>query len=411
MTTKDLVGAQSAADAGQGARLHGSRALARLPGPAEAAALLDDLAAAPCPFGPVAADRPLALYGAGNLGRLARDFLTAVGHDFALVIDRNAHALSGRPEWSGVSLMTPDEVPEEAKRGVRLLVSVATSPYAPLERALTALGFDDVAPFYDLVESFRSVHPLSNGWFAAPMTAAERANTAEVLARWDDDRSRAHHLQFLAWRRLRQEWVFDGAPVNNDDRFFIPEVTDRLRDDEVFVDAGAHFGGVTETFLARTNGAFGRIVAIEPDPANRARLEAEFRRILPGASGVSILDCALGAEAGEARFRDGLGYASQFSTTGAGQIRVQPLDALGLEPSFIKLHLEGAEFDALKGARQTLLAHHPIIAATVYHNADGVCETPLWLMQLLPDYQFLFRAHSWCGTGAVVYAIPPERGQ
>ncbi len=27
-------------------------------------------------------------------------------------------------------------------------------------------------------------------------------------------------------------------------------------------------------------------------------------------------------------------------------------------------------------------------------------------METLPDYRFLFRAHSWCGTGAVVYAIP-----
>jgi hypothetical protein len=28
---------------------------------------------------------------------------------------------------------------------------------------------------------------------------------------------------------------------------------------------------------------------------------------------------------------------------------------------------------------------------------------------LLPNYRFFFRAHSWCGTGGVVYAIPKER--
>jgi hypothetical protein len=64
----------------------------------------------------------------------------------------------------------------------------------------------------------------------------------------------------------------------------------------------------------------------------------------------------------------------------------------------------------LKGARQTLLTSRPIVAVTVYHNADGMWRTPLWLMQTLPDYRFLFRSHSWCGTGAVVYAIPKERG-
>jgi hypothetical protein len=85
------------------------------------------------------------------------------------------------------------------------------------------------------------------------------------------------------------------------------------------------------------------------------------------------------------------------------------LDALRLTLSFLKLHLEGAELPTLKGARETLLSSRPIVAATVYHNADGIWKTPLWLMQTLPDYRFLFRAHSWCGTGAVVYAIPDER--
>ena len=409
MTTSERAKEDPSATVGQTPRRHASRSLDHLPGPQEASALLDELAAAPSKFGPVAADRRLALYGAGNLGRLARDFLHAVGHDFDVVIDRNAEALAGDRAWAGVSLLHPDDVPEDVKTGVRLAVSVATSPYVPLERALAGLGFTDIAPFYDLAESFRSVHPLSNGWFAAPLTAEDRARTAKVLALWDDDISRAHHLQFLAWRRLRQEWVFDGAPVTTDDRFFIPEVTSRLGDDEAFVDAGAHCGGVTETFLARTKGAFRRIVAIEPDPSNRARLEVELRRMIPDLSRVAILDCALGEAEGEALFREGLGYASQISTTGAGRIRVRPLDALGLAPSFIKLHLEGAELGALYGAWQTLLAHRPIVAATVYHNADGIWKTPLWLMESLPDYRFLFRAHSWCGTGAVVYALPRER--
>ncbi len=30
-------------------------------------------------------------------------------------------------------------------------------------------------------------------------------------------------------------------------------------------------------------------------------------------------------------------------------------------------------------------------------------------METLPDYRFFFRAHSWCGNGAVVYCLPKER--
>jgi FkbM family methyltransferase len=175
------------------------------------------------------------------------------------------------------------------------------------------------------------------------------------------------------------------------------------------LDAGAHDGVVSQAFVRHTKGAFRRIAAIEPDPANRARLEANLHFWLPADPRVTVYDCALAEAEGGALFHDGLDYASQLSPTGRMRITTRALDTLELSPTFVKFHLEGGELPALKGARKTLLAHRPVIAATVYHNADGIWQTPHWLMQLLPDYRFLFRAHSWCGTGAVVYAIPKER--
>jgi FkbM family methyltransferase len=250
---------------------------------------------------------------------------------------------------------------------------------------------------------------LSNGWFAAPLTAFDREKTTEVLARWDDDVSRAHHLQFLAWRRLREEWVFDAAPPPDCARFFIPEVAGVLNDDEYLLDAGAHDGSVSHAFMQHTKGAFRRIAAIEPDPANRARLEANLQSWLPADLRVTVYDCALAEAEGDALFHDGIDYASQLSQTGRMRVRTRPLDALGVSPTFIKLHLEGAELVALKGAKRTLLEARPLIAATVYHNDDGIWRTASWLMETLADYRFLFHNHSWCGTGAVIYAIPHER--
>ena len=79
-----------------------------------------------------------------------------------------------------------------------------------------------------------------------------------------------------------------------------------------------------------------------------------------------------------------VGYAFQLSQSGQMSVTTRPLDALGFSPTFLNLHL-------------------------VYHNDDGIWKTPLWLMETLPEYRFLFRAHSWCGTGAVIDAIPKER--
>jgi FkbM family methyltransferase len=388
---------------------HLARSFTALPGPDRAAALLAETATKPCDFAPENDDRPIALYGAGKLGRLACEFLNVAGRDAAMVIDRNASLRAQEPAWAGTSVLAPYDVPDKVKRDVRLAVSLVMQAYVPVERSLLALGFEDVVPFYDLAEGLRDRHPLSNGWFAPPLSVQDRDNTERVLAAWDDDISRAHHLQFIAWRRLREEWTFEPAPPANEERFFIPEVARTLGEDEILLDAGAHHGSVTESFVRQTKGAFRQVIAVEPDPASRATLERTLRSCLPGDERVSIRDCALAEDDGEAIFHGGLGYASQLSPTGSLRITTRRLDTLDLKPTFVKFHLEGGELAALKGAHATLLAQRPIIAATVYHNADGIWKTPLWLMQNLPDYRFLFRADAWCGTGAVLYGLPKER--
>ena len=108
-------------------------------------------------------------------------------------------------------------------------------------------------------------------------------------------------------------------------------------------------------------------------------------------------------------FYEGLGYASQLSGLGKSEVSVTTIDQMCLSSSFVKLHLEGSELAALKGAQETISRCRPIIAATSYHNHLGLWELPKWLMGHLDNYRFFMRLHSWCGTGAVVYAIPEER--
>jgi hypothetical protein len=100
---------------------------------------------------------------------------------------------------------------------------------------------------------------------------------------------------------------------------------------------------------------------------------------------------------------------SQFAKTGQADVLTGTIDAAGLAPGFIKLHLEGGELDALRGGLATISKSRPVIALTVYHDADGLWRTASWMRENLTDYVLLMRTHSWCGTGAVIYAIPGER--
>ncbi|WP_299979422.1 FkbM family methyltransferase [Desulfobacula sp.] len=358
-------------------------------------------------------DRPLlALYGCGNLGRMARNYLAHFGFKLSFALDLKAEQYQQDPAWQGVSVLHPDEVAPEQRNSCLLAICVVTSPCIPLIKNLQTQGWSDCVPFYDIAEAYRDQHPLSNGWIAAPFTAVEIQNISTVLSGWSDNLSRAHHLQFLSWRRLREEWSFTDAPVTADDRFFIPEILSILNDHETFADFGAHTGSVAERFLKIKKGNFSRIWAIEPDQANMENLRKKISRMTPETrKRIQLKQTSVGSHPGASTFYYGLGYASQLSRLGQHKIKVNTIDELKLDPSYIKLHLEGAELDALKGAQKTILRHRPIITATTYHNDLGLWELPLWLMQKIPDYHFLLRLHSWCGTGSVIYCIPNERWQ
>jgi FkbM family methyltransferase len=322
------------------------------------------------------------LYGRGNLGKLAKEYCKTVGQP---VLGTLEHAEPHSSMWN----KSP------------VAVCVVNHPYVPIERHLLGdSGFEKVVPFYDFTEKFRGIHPLSNGWYLGDISP----NVNLVLTRWADDTSRAHHLQFLAWRRIREEWSFRDAPVTINDRYFIPEVLDCLNEKEVFLDVGAHHGEVSNHFAEITNWKFKQVILIEPDPYNYKALAAKVRIHDAMAFREFVSDTHE-----ERTFHYGLGYSSQLSDTGTFKVWTETIDSMSIEPTFIKLHLEGHELPALKGAIRTLIEKRPIVAATVYHNADGVWKTPMWLMDNLPKYKFLFRLHGWCGTGAVVYAIPKER--
>jgi FkbM family methyltransferase len=380
------------------------------PSTAVARLLLDEISATTADAGALAPRQPLALYGGGDLGRLARDHLRHLQIPIAAVIDRNAQAIEGDPGWAGIPVFHPDAVDPAFKQQAMLAVSIATSPFVPLQAALHADGWGEVVPYYDIAENFRDRHPLSNGWIAPTFGSEDIGAMSQALAGWDDDRSRAHHLQFIAWRRLRQDWTFSDAPVTVGDRFFIPEVVSLMTDEERYIDAGAHHGSVSRRFVETCQGRFKALTAIEPDPQSLQKLRETIAALPSEVSRrITVIDALLDSTPQPQRFHAGLGYASQIAASGDTERTSVTLDQLELAPTILKLHLEGYELPALNGAKATLSTYRPIVMATVYHNADGLHATANWLMRTLENYRFLFRLHSWCGTGAVIYALPQER--
>jgi FkbM family methyltransferase len=350
--------------------------------------------------------RPVVLYGAGQLGLLALAFCRHIGINVRYVLDRNAapgQLLNGQ-----VPVLLPAQI--EADQDCPVLITVATSPYSPIARDLGGWRWTNVLPFYDYAQHFASAHPLNNGWFAGALCPQDRTEIRAVLDRLADNHSRNAYLQFLAWRVFREDWVFPDAPVRAEDKYSIPQVAAVLSDKEDLVDVGAYDGRFLFHLLEVTHGRFSSALLFEPDQANLDLLQPALARLDPlQRQKVEVSSQAVSDASGLAGFSQGFDMASRLSAEGNSTVTSVRIDELGLRPSYLKIHVEGAELKVLRGAAGTLSNCRPIIAATVYHNRDGLWETASFLMNLLEGYDFLFRLHTWCGTGAVLYAIPRER--
>jgi FkbM family methyltransferase len=382
------------------------------PDVAQAHDLLHRITASPPYVVPSKINKSLYLYGAGSLGRMAWDYFRKIEIPVAGVIDKNASFHKQDTFWSAARLLTPDEVPEDVKLNALLAICVVTSSWGEVTHPLREVGWRNILPFYTLCAGYNDIHPLDNGWLTGVLTEEDQQRMVDVLGRYADDISRAHHLQFTAWHALQQEWVFSDAPVTTDDRYFIPEIVSLIHDHEFFTDLGAHYGSVCAKFMEVVKGKFAGLVAVEADAANAAKLRKYIETLPPKVrSKIHTEEILLGSEEGSAQFESGLGYVSRIVARGGTNVTLHTFDKLALAPTFIKAHLEGGELDALLGGLQTIRRYRPIIALTVYHDRKGLWQTARRLMDELGGcgYRYLFRLHGWQGTGAVLYLIPDRR--
>lgn len=177
----------------------------------------------------------------------------------------------------------------------------------------------------------------------------------------------------------------------------------------VLLDCGA-YDGLTAKEFEQAYGKYKRIYSFEPVPENFQLLEENTKDM----EDLVRLNKGVGQKADVIRFlvaRDG----SRSHCTGEIEVPVVRIDDEITEPvTFVKMDIEGMEMAALKGAETRLVADRPFLAICVYHLISDFHKIPLYLDQLLPDYQFRFRHHgdlNWKAPqyGTVLYGCPKEK--
>ena len=87
---------------------------------------------------------------------------------------------------------------------------------------------------------------------------------------------------------------------------------------------------------------------------------------------------------------------SSLVDNGAEKVQVTTIDAYAREKNlphvdFIKMDVEGAELDILKGAATTIARFKPILALSAYHKLDDFWTLTKFIKSIRPDYEFALR--------------------
>jgi FkbM family methyltransferase len=344
----------------------------------------------------------IVIYGAGNCGRNLAKTAIEKGMRVLAFLDARAESLL---TVDGIPCYFPgsEEACALAEKGTPAVIGVFnyTADPLPILSLLSDAGFASIISYFEIHERLQMVPEF---WLAPRHGLYERR--AEILAGlelFEDPVSRQVYHDHLALR-LTFDLKFLSIPAI--DSQYAPSDLPAPRQPMRLVDGGGFIGDTVEFFL--DHGLKMEAVAVfEPDMINFRKLVDASSRYTSEGVETLLYPCGVGGETGMLRFQDGQGAGSQLSERGDIHVQVLALDDIlpNFQPTLIKLDIEGAEPDALLGARRMIQLGMPDLAVCVYHTPAHLWEIPTLIREMFPSYRLFLRSHQFNGFDTVLYAI------
>ncbi|KAB3526636.1 FkbM family methyltransferase [Alkaliphilus serpentinus] len=170
--------------------------------------------------------------------------------------------------------------------------------------------------------------------------------------------------------------------------------------DEVFVDCGGYDGFTTKAFINRYP-QYKEIYYIEPF---RPFFEAS-KKTLKDYENIKFYNNATYCAKEYINF-DVNGSASYISEDGNTKVQAITLDEIiASEVTFIKMDVEGAEYESLLGAQRVIKEYKPKLAICVYHKQEDFWRIPKLVLSYNPDYKVYLRHYTEGVLETVMYFI------
>jgi FkbM family methyltransferase len=334
---------------------------------------------------------PVVIYGAGRYAQdvnkfLARHSITTA----AFAVDRTYI----KEVKNQVEVIALDDL---TARFPKCNLVIGFADYTKAKQSLKAHNLSQEAYFFDAPNELKL---FDYKYFKLHQVEFER--TYKSL---EDEQSREVFTAFINAKISGDpSGLYDLAQFN---QYFNDLI--QLAPNEIFVDCGAYDGDSILEFSRQTKSKYQKIYAFEPEKKNIKKLQRNLKKYKVERVQVIKKGCWSKAAILHFQANDNM---SAVSPKGSISVPVDTVDnVVGDEQvTYIKMDIEGAELQALRGAARTIRLNQPKLAICVYHKPDDLIKIPKLIKRLGPQYKLYLRQHQFISWETVLYAISAQEG-
>lgn len=340
---------------------------------------------------PIINDKKIFIWGTGNTALLYQQGLERLEDEGFFV---EAYVDSDSQKWgkkfAGKNIISPDEVNNDGN------IVLICSPQPKVVRSIFEQMESMLVDCFHIDELIFKLH---------------KKDILKVFDSLSDEKSQEVYYRVIEARisgRYPDEKVYEQSQY-----FSIPQFLHRNVND-IFVDCGAYVGDSIEHFLWHRDGVFKKIIAFEPDKGNFSAMKKRIGRLIEEwnirEENINLYNCALGNEnsiKSIESYADNNGLGSKLVDAVESQdvCQVVTIDETIQEPiTFLKADIESYEYKMLEGAKDSIAKWKPLLAICIYHNAIDMYSIPIRLKEMVPEYKFAIRHHSYQLDETVLYA-------
>lgn len=337
------------------------------------------------------------IYGAGNRGGWLLRLLQKYSINVTALIDKRADIINN---IKGIPVYKPDDNPltNEEKEKVYILISTHYRFHQDIKEHLNELGYKNI-------NTLQSLWYTGDNSFDTDISSITDRNDdflrcAEIF---EDVKSLEIYYDNLESYIKGRCIMTSAAEVNN--QYFPTDITFN-KGYSSFVDCGAYIGDTVEKLYA-AKGKIDSLLIFEPDVQNyKAMVEMLTNSNGKFASNIFTYPCGVSSRIEQFKFVGEQGAGSWISEEGIYCIQCVSLDdvLINCKPTFIKMDIEGFEYEALIGSKRIIHEHKPDLSICVYHSIIDLCRIPLLIHSWNLGYRFYLRCHSDNGSEIVMYA-------